>query len=46
LFMELAPLLEAASRFSARFSLMDFPDLADFCCRGDLSLMGILWWEA
>ena len=43
LFIELAPLLEAASRFSARFSLMDFPVFAVLLCRGDLSLMGFLW---
>jgi hypothetical protein len=43
LFIELAPLLDAASRFSARFSLMDFPVLGVLLCRGDLSLMGILW---
>ena len=27
------------SRFSARFSLIDFPDFLDMPCRGDLSLM-------
>jgi hypothetical protein len=36
----------AAPRFAARFSLMDFPVFLVMLWRGDLSLMGTLWWEA
>ena len=37
--MELEESVEFLSRFSARFSLMDFPDFLDIPWRGDLSLM-------
>ena len=36
----------ASPRFAARFSLMDFPVFLVMLWRGDLSLMGTLWWEA
>ena len=40
--MPLTLFAAALSRFSVRFSLMDFPDFLDIPCRGDLSLMGSL----
>jgi hypothetical protein len=35
----LSPFPAAFACFSARFSLMDFPDFFDMPCRGDLSLI-------